>query len=448
MAELINTGISPSSTVDELLASECTSCEISQDHSAYWSPNLMFFDQDTNKYEVVPEVAGHITYYKYVPAFISNGSYVNPIAIPNGMKMISGSNYRRNFTLQVPDPSLPWSGKDATQDALRQKAVGFNCLNYDKTPEGTLERHFLPNKTFMEENCPDGIRLEVLFPICWNGKDLHSQDFTSHVAYSDAGANGGRCPEGFDVVINQLLFETIYPTQNFIGKNGYYLFSNGDPTGHGYHGDAFIAWEGTVQEDATAQCGSPTEGDGTSGVPSDCPVFDIQSPATQSACTIQTAAPGVNMNLAQAMTGLPGGVIPQFGPEQAVPPEKDGGSSPTQAAAPNVVVPSAVPSVVPPAPPSPPSPQSTSSTSSAATSTSSPPLPTVSPPSALEANQPGLATLRTVWSTVPGTVYEEIDMVETVTVVARATVETPGAKKREVGHMKAHLRSHGHRHHG
>ena len=52
---------------------------------------MYFFDSDNNTYVEVPEVQGHITYYKNVPAFISNGSYVQPTAIPNGMKMLSVS---------------------------------------------------------------------------------------------------------------------------------------------------------------------------------------------------------------------------------------------------------------------------------------------------------------------------------------------------------------------
>ena len=145
--------------------------------------------------------------------------------------MVSGDTWRRNFTLQVPDPPLPWSGDDTTQDALAQKAVGFNCLNYAKAPEGSLQRHFLPSKSYLDANCTDGVRMEVLFPICWNGKDLDSPDFKSHVAYSDAGLNGGNCPRGFDVVINQLFFETIYPVQNYKDRSGYFSFANGDPLG-------------------------------------------------------------------------------------------------------------------------------------------------------------------------------------------------------------------------
>ena len=50
---------------------------------------MYFQDSVSKKFESVREVQGHITYYKYVPARISNGTLVNPTAIPNGMKMVS-----------------------------------------------------------------------------------------------------------------------------------------------------------------------------------------------------------------------------------------------------------------------------------------------------------------------------------------------------------------------
>ena len=48
-------------TVDDLLNSRCTSCEVKQDHSAYWTPELYFWGAD-GVVEVVPEIAGHLTY--------------------------------------------------------------------------------------------------------------------------------------------------------------------------------------------------------------------------------------------------------------------------------------------------------------------------------------------------------------------------------------------------
>jgi hypothetical protein len=222
-------GLNFNSTAADLLQSKCTSCQVQQDHSAYWEPQLYFFASN-GTISIVPEVAGHLTYYKYTPCYISNGTLMNPVAMPNDLRILSGNPYRRNFTLPVPDPPLPWSGADATQDALAQKAIGFNCLNYQKAPEPSLYRHFLPDKSYLDANCVDGIRVEVLFPYCWNG-ELDSPDHKSHMAFPDANLNGGKCPEGYDQVTNQLFFETIYPVQNYVNDDGYFAFSNGDPTG-------------------------------------------------------------------------------------------------------------------------------------------------------------------------------------------------------------------------
>ena len=151
--------------------------------------------------------------------------------MPNGLQMISGDPFQRNFSdLAVPDPPQPWIGKDATQAALRQKAIGFNCLNYDKQPEPSLFRHFLPEKSYVDENCIHGLRLELLFPQCWNG-ELDSKDHKSHVAFPSATINGGSCPPGYDKLINQIFFETIYDTGSFKDKDGQFLLSDGDPTG-------------------------------------------------------------------------------------------------------------------------------------------------------------------------------------------------------------------------
>lgn len=217
------------STADDLLQSTCTSCEIAQDHSAYWAPPLYFMGDD-GTVEAVPEVSDHLTYYKYVPATI-DGVLTFPTAMPNGFKMISGDPFRRNFSYPVPDPPEPWSGADATQESLMAKAVGFNCLNYGGTPEKSLGRHSLPDKAFIDANCPDGLRLELLFPICWNGVDLTTANFRDHVKYSTAGLDGGACPAGTEKVINQLFFETIYSVADFKGRAGRFALANGDPTG-------------------------------------------------------------------------------------------------------------------------------------------------------------------------------------------------------------------------
>ena len=116
-----------------------------------------------------------------------------------------------------------------TESALRQKAVGFNCLDYQKNPEPTLFRHFLPDKAYLDANCPDGVRFELMFPSCWNGKD-DSPDHMSHVAYPNQVMTGD-CPKGYEQRLVSMLYETIWDTNAFNGKDGQFVLANGDPTG-------------------------------------------------------------------------------------------------------------------------------------------------------------------------------------------------------------------------
>ena len=147
--------------------------------------------------------------------------------------MLAGETSLRNFTLPVPDPPKSEWGNDpsqSSQSALGQKAIGFNCLDYSIAPEGSLYRHFLPDKAYADSHCTDGIRFELMFPSCWNGKDTDSPNHKDHVAYP-ATVMDGACPSSHPVRLPGLFYEVIYNTQEFIGQAGTFVIANGDPTG-------------------------------------------------------------------------------------------------------------------------------------------------------------------------------------------------------------------------
>ena len=122
-----------------------------------------------------------LTSFRY---YFLNWNGTDMVGFPSGFRMISGDPTRRTFNYPVPDPPRPWTGNDATQDALQSKAIGFNCIKTSGTPENSLGRHFLPDKAFLEQQCTGGLRLEVQFPQCWDGKSLDSSDHKSHVKYT------------------------------------------------------------------------------------------------------------------------------------------------------------------------------------------------------------------------------------------------------------------------
>jgi hypothetical protein len=52
------TAFSETSTYDDLVAGNCTSCQVSQDLSAYWTPALYFQDADTGEFTLVEQEGG------------------------------------------------------------------------------------------------------------------------------------------------------------------------------------------------------------------------------------------------------------------------------------------------------------------------------------------------------------------------------------------------------
>lgn len=183
----------------------------------------MNFIYDNGTTVIVPQVGGMLAYYLLFGDDIQ--------AFPRDFRMLAGDTRLRNFTGPVPDsPKSNWGPEDMTQFALGQKALGFNCMDYSKAPEASMYRHFLPDKAYMDANCADGIRAELFFPSCWNGKDTDTKDHKSHMAYPNL-VNGGECPAGFETRVPSLFYETIWNTAAFKGEAGQFVFSNGDPTG-------------------------------------------------------------------------------------------------------------------------------------------------------------------------------------------------------------------------
>ncbi|KAF2685079.1 hypothetical protein K458DRAFT_20051 [Lentithecium fluviatile CBS 122367] len=288
-------------TYDDLRASNCTSCRVVDDKSAYWTPALMF-QHENGTFEIVRQVGGMLVYYNPVR---NEGEKVE--AYPPGFRMIAGDNKLRSFYTDinsVPEKSL-YREEDLKQPALAQKALGFNCLNYKGTPEAAFLRHEMPEKSFMDQNCADGIRAEIAFPSCWNG-EKDSDNHKDHVAYPSAVETGGTCPEGYDRRLPTMLFETKWDTYAFKDVPGEFTFANGDPTGFGYHGDYMMGWDETILQNALDMC------DNQSGRIEDCPVFSSQTELqTETKCTeCKMEMPEVlaNENCAGPMDALCGGV--------------------------------------------------------------------------------------------------------------------------------------------
>ncbi|KAK4043458.1 hypothetical protein C8A01DRAFT_43585 [Parachaetomium inaequale] len=433
-----SSGFNSDATYEDLVNGDCTSCAVAEDKSAYWAP-AVYFKHANGTYQEVLQDGGMLAYYflNYDLKDTTKGIK----AFPNNFRMIAGDSSRRNYSVGgldflLPDPPKSnWASMGQTNQAdLRQRAIGFNCLNYDTDPEPTLYRHYMPDKAFLDAKCKHGVRFELSFPSCWNGKDTSSPDHKSHVAYPDTVLNGD-CPEGFDVKLPGLMFETIWRTHDFVGVPGEFVISNGDVSGFGYHGDFISGWDENLLQAAVEQC---TNG---SGLLSDCPLFTLISADEQRKCKIP-APPMIASEKLAGIIGnvLPGGVEIQYGPAPAV-------HKKPEIALPSISLPA--PNVLPGGvfqeqPTSTPEVQEVPEPTSTSTPTPTP-TPIPSDPPVPE----GYELVRTDYVT-NGNVVSKIVVIETVEYVMVATetvtvTATPGADKarREVQHLHLHRHRHG-----
>lgn len=207
-------------------------------------------------------------------------------AYPAGFRMLAGDSFKRNFT-----------------DDLPTKGISFNCLGADKP-----ETNGIPNY-----KCPGGLRAQVYFPSCWNGKNLDTPDHKSHMSYP-VGQNydNGPCPSTHPVHMISIFYEILYDTQSFDDQwNGIqhpFVFSNGDATGYGFHGDFLNGWDVDILQRAIDTCTD------ASGQVEKCAAVTQQSVSDSQACRLYST---VSESVAGSMSELPGCNPITYGPERA-----------------------------------------------------------------------------------------------------------------------------------
>ncbi|KAF9634771.1 Carbohydrate-binding WSC [Lasiodiplodia theobromae] len=260
--------------------SVCSTCNIKQDMSAYWTPKMYFRTEDGN-FRHVPIIGddgkgntgGMAIYYLNRPG--PDNDPIHPF--PQGFRMVAGDMYRRT------------PGTNFSSQAISSLCLGGGPSGAD------VEFPGFPNIT-----CPYGVRMQVTFPGCWNGVDVDAPDHISHIAYPIDGAfDGGRCPSTHPKHIMTLFFEVTYNTQAFTWwdkSTQPFVLSTGDPTGYGMHGDFLNGWDGDTLQKAISDC--------TDDRP-DCPdkTFTYWTPAEQQRCKLPLS---VNEAVQGMLPSLPG----------------------------------------------------------------------------------------------------------------------------------------------
>ncbi|KAJ3512312.1 hypothetical protein NMY22_g15371 [Coprinellus aureogranulatus] len=303
----------------------CTTCQFKENKSNYWTA-VLFFKHPNGSYIRVPQVPnigtgspnGGMTVY-----YVQNGAKIT--APPVGFRMITGNAMLRSA---VPNAT--------------PGVVSFRCLGKDfadaepaQPPGGRPDTITFPNRP-----CGGGIRSNTNFPQCWDGVNVDSPDHASHVVhpigpvdpFTGMNLYRGTCPESHPVRIPLIIFETIWDTTPFndmwpTDGTQPFLYSMGDPTGYGHHGDYMFGWEGDALQRAMDTC---TE---FNGDPNYCKALTVQSDAEINKCRQE---PRVEEPVDGYLKALPGCNPIQNGPGLATEVSGCGAVSTTkgQAAAP------------------------------------------------------------------------------------------------------------------
>ncbi|KAF7887425.1 hypothetical protein EAF00_009719 [Botryotinia globosa] len=264
-------------------ASTCTSCT---DLSNYWTPTLYYRAQN-GSFISVGQNGGVTVYYLQRSDPLDPEYSKGLLAFPEGFRMFAGNPFLRSYNAS----------------SLEQQAVTYVCLGTDKP-----QTNGFPNYP-----CPYGLRTQVFFPSCWDGKNLDSPDHKSHMAYPSF-SDSGHCPSTHPKRLVSIFFEILWNTPDFAdkwyGNSQPFVWSMGDPTGYGFHGDFVNGWDVPTLQRAVNECTDE------SGVIEKCPVFKLTTNEVANGCRVP---PSVHEQTSGVLSKLPGCNEVQNGPENASP---------------------------------------------------------------------------------------------------------------------------------
>ena len=113
--------------------------------------------------------------------------------------------------------------------------------------------------------------------------------------------DNGFCPPSHPIQFVHLFFEVTYQVNSIANQDGHFVFSNGDTTGYGFHGDFLNGWNMTTQTAALKNCANTDNG----GLIQACPPLMLSRTA-QSSFNCPEQPPLIDEQVHGTLTALPG----------------------------------------------------------------------------------------------------------------------------------------------
>ncbi|KAK3694457.1 hypothetical protein B0T22DRAFT_506977 [Podospora appendiculata] len=286
-------------TGDVSASTTCTTCQFSEDFSNYWTANL-YFKARNGTYKRVTQGGSALQFGDKFSTQTGGGILVYYVSAQPG-KITA---FKPGFRMLVGDPTMR-----SRPDTKLKRQNCYRCYtgpNFGGDTGAPCQDSAVDTEAFPKKPCPGGIRSNILFPTCWDGKNLDSPNHQDHVTYPTTGpANflslGGSCPSTHPVRIPQLMLEVVWDTTKFNNKADWpadgsqpFVLSTGDNTGLGQHADYVFGWKADSLQKAMDTSGC---------MGAKCGTLKTQSIDNAKACAVKTL---VHEDINGWLTKLPG----------------------------------------------------------------------------------------------------------------------------------------------
>ncbi|WP_175401872.1 DUF1996 domain-containing protein [Veronia pacifica] len=170
-------------------------------------------------------------------------------------------------SIQTPPEDLRMIAGQAMPNVLQStQAVKFRCASWTSNQSWFDDGDPLDHIAHIPD-CKKGdlVEMRIVFPQCWDGKNLDSDDHQSHMAYPSEATppmtGTGACPASHPIAIPEISYNfAIYVTDETGPSTAWRLSSDMNaklPAGHSAHADWMNGWDNDIMRAIVENCLNP-----------------------------------------------------------------------------------------------------------------------------------------------------------------------------------------------